>query len=243
MKRVSEMSRHDHTEAQIGQPLLAIQLSAAVLHDSMEDIVKTFPDITDRQEGFLIVEQYIRSKLEDVTEKSTIDKICEAILTLSIKNEADFSDSQYISEISKSEICRPIKWADINHNMITMPYIYPVAGAVSCPAQYGKLMEASPYHNEFIKQVLVSAVRSRQQATTPVPNEADLSNALRELYEFEGLNGFVRLKEFYNSVRDRLTNGSEDQNAPSGYNVGQLLEAIDYHILAIDAAMEALRKI
>jgi hypothetical protein len=233
MRRVNNLSCTGTPESESNQDSLAIQLSVAALHDSMEDISRTFSEITDREEGFSIVERYIRSRLICVTDPSTVDSVCEAIRTLSICNDADFNDSGYVSRIMQSEICKPIKWADVNHNMLTIPDVSAVAGAVSYPAQYGELMKGSPYHDEFIHQVLVCAKRSQQTVSPTALMETKLGRALHELYHFEGAAGLSRLLDFYNKVDERLKNEPGAPIFPQKYTSQQLAKAVRCQIDAI----------
>jgi hypothetical protein len=210
------------------------------LHASREDMSRTFPQLTDRHEGFSIVEEYIRSRLICVTDPSTVNKVCESIRTLSIDNDADFSDSGYVSRIAQSVICKPIKWADINHNMLTIPDVSPVAGAVSYPAQYNQLMKSSPFYDEFVRQALVSAKRSQQTINPADLTGTKLGRDLHQLHHFEGASGLSRLHEFYETVGERLKSEPDAQIFPSRYTPNQVAKAVQSHLDAIRAARAAL---
>jgi hypothetical protein len=222
------------------QSLQALRLSVAVLHDSMEDITQSFPQITDRLEGFSIVEGYIRECLETVADQGAKDLICESIRTLSIKNDDDFSDSLYVTGISNSLICRPVKWADVNHNMLTMPDISPHAGAISMPAQYASLMQTSPYRDEFIRQVLVSAKRVEQTLNSEALSEKRLGSALSKLFKFEGAAGLSRLQKFYQDLAERLETVPSAAVFPQSYTNKELGNIIQLHLDAIQNARDVL---
>lgn len=241
MQRVRDLSLVGNPESPSDTDSLAIKLSVAALHDSMEDIVRTFPQLTDRSEGFSIVEEYIRSRLIPVVDPATVDTICGAIRTLSISNDADFSDSRYVAGISESPICRPIKWADINHNMLTIPEVSPFAGAVSCPAQYDTLMRGSPYYDEFIRQVLLCAKRTDQGLSSENFRESRLGKALIKLHHFEGIAGLSRLQAFYEELAGRLQTEPDAPVFPNRYTSEKLYKVLHFHLGAIGIARDALR--
>jgi hypothetical protein len=240
MRRVNAPFCARQPDSSSERGLLAVQLSVAVLHDSMEDISRTFPQITDRQEGFSIVEQYIRSRLICVTDPSTVNDVCESIRTLSIGNDADFSDSEYVSKIMQSAICKPIKLADVNHNMLTIPDVSPFAGAVSCPAQYNQLMKGSPFYDEFVRQVIVSAKRSQQTVNPADLASTKLGRALQKLHRFEGAPGLDRLHEFYKTVEEKLKSEPNAQIFPTRYTAAQLAKAVRSQLDAIKTVRTVL---
>jgi hypothetical protein len=241
MRRVNHLARVGSSESSLDSESLAVKLSVATLHDSMEDIASTFPQLTNRLQGFSIVEEYIRSRLITVVDPPTVDSICEAIRTLSIGNDEDFSDSSYVATISESPICKPIKWADINHNMLTMPDVSPLAGAVSYPAQYATLMKGSPYYDEFIHQVLLCAERTQDTLRPQEFTESRLGRALGKLHRFEGTAGLLRLHSFYQGLMERLQIEPEAPAFPKRYSSEKLAKVLHSHLGAIVAAREFLQ--
>lgn len=237
MRRVHSIST---AEPAIDEKTKAIRLSVAVLHDSMEDIAETFTQITDRKQGADLVEHYIRARLQEVTTPECLDLLCSSIRTLSIENDADFNDSTYVLGILNSQICTPIKWADVDHNMLTLPRVGPASGAISYPAQYGDLMKGSPFYSTFVQQVLVSATHMRQKIKPDDLGANAIGRALQELYRFEGIEGLERLTKFYQAAQAQLRTDSDsevfkDLGAPK-----KLLDAVQNMLTALEAAQKVL---
>jgi hypothetical protein len=242
MRRVKTLSFSEGRDTTCDQSRLALRLSVAALHDSMEDIARTFPQITDRLEGFSIVEGYIRERLKTVADHTTQDTICESIRTLSIKNEDDFSDSSYVARIVASSDCLPVKWADVNHNMLTIPDVSAHTGAISMPAQCDALMQASPYYDEFIHQVLVSAKRAEQKVQSDTFLEKKLGKALSKVYSFEGSAGLSRLQKFYQKLAERLQSDPNADVFPKTYTTQKLANVIQSYLHAIQVARDVLER-
>ena len=240
MRRVKELSLTGTLQATPLDETLAIKLAVAALHDSMEDIARTFPTLTHRVQGFSVVEDYIRLKLTPVCRPATVDVVCNAVRTLSITNDVDFNDSLYVAGIAQSDICRPIKWADVDHNMITMPEAGATSGAVIYPAQYNTLMSTSPYYTAFIHQVLVCAKRCETTISPETIGTTKLGRALIKLHTFEGPAGLLRLETLYEELGDRLQKEPTAPIFPTRYKAAKIAKVIESQLSSIRVVLDAL---
>jgi hypothetical protein len=219
---------------------LAVAVVVALLHDTMEDISNTFPSLNDRELGFLTVERYIRKQFSELADEKTIDRICECVRILSIKNESDFIDSKYIAEINADWLCRQVKWADVDHNMESMPDVFPLSGSIHFPAQLAELMRDSSYNERFLHQVCIAAKRTSGKVSVNDLRSNALGNSYMKLYNFEGEAGLDRLETFYQSLSDLHTQAPESLAFPAKYSKDQMSSVLKEQLNRISQVRQVL---
>lgn len=223
---ISEIAEQFFTPDGQALSLRAVAIVVALLHDTEEDIGKTFNWVRDRKEAYPLVDRFLRSKLGTCIDAAGLDRIMNTIRLLSIDNEYDIPDSFYIEQIESDPLARQIKPADVDHNMETMPKISPMSGAVIFPAQVGALMAASPYAERFLRQVCECARHSCQSIDIAREPQNSIERKMKLFLMAEGELVGPRLVEFYRSLCERIEHDADSTLIAEGTTHSKVMRAL-----------------
>jgi len=100
----------------------AVAIALGRLHDAIEDFGANFDKtIISAQEAGHVAEAKIRVVLTKIIGTSAASEIVARVKGLSLNNNDEFPDKDYVSRIIKDPYMRCCKSADYDHNLETFP--------------------------------------------------------------------------------------------------------------------------
>ncbi|MCO6431336.1 MAG: hypothetical protein J5J00_10785 [Deltaproteobacteria bacterium] len=208
---------------------LAVTIVVALLHDSAEDIHKTFSANRSRSERFSAVEGFIEARLAEHIHRPGIQRIIEAISRLSIDNDFDIPTSAYVHAIEEDPLTLQVKQADISHNMLTMHEIAPISGVFTFAGQFAHLMSASPYADDFIRGICRCALKTKQSYDLSRPPQNGTEKRLAKFLQLDGELIGPRLTEFYANLLAVIPDKDEPRFIEEATNYA-LRRALGFHL-------------
>jgi len=196
----------------------AVAIALGRLHDAIEDFGANFKrEMVSNEDAKKVAEAKMRIELTQIIGPSAAAEIVKRVIGLSLTNDEEFPDREYVTRIVGDPYMRLCKGADYDHNLETFPGFTETYPLFIVPAQYGAIIEGTLFEERYARKLL-NCLNSYDRNEIVPWNQAlraagvKTSDLIKDLFDkYNEPEALDRLSAYYQVLDERLEAGDLDE--------------------------------